>query len=247
MNIPTGLPQNIKDSLETITNAAKNSFGSDLVSVVLYGSAAEGRVRASSDVNLLIILKRFEKAGVDQIREPFRTAHVAVQMDIMFILESEIDQASEAFAVKFADIFSRNCILYGSNPFTSRSIPREAAIRRLRQIILNLRMRLRERYALVSLREEQLAPIIADFSGPLRACAASILKLEGGTPASPKEALNKIVSDLNDSRWQSLLTVISEVREQQILPAGTGGSVTFQLIELTTKLEERVQKLDKRG
>lgn len=247
MNTPPGLPQHVTDQLNAITDAAKQSFGADLAAVVLYGSAAEGRVRASSDVNLLLVLKRFEKEPVDRIRDAFRTAHAAVQMDIMFILESELGPASEAFAVKFADIFSRHCILHGDNPFTQRSIPRDAAIRRLKQILLNLRLRLRERYALVSLREEQLATVVADFSGPLRACAASILKLEGQSAASPKEALGKIVTDLNDARWQSLLTLISEAREQQVIPAGTGGAVMFQLMELTGKLEDRVQKLDTNG
>lgn len=247
MNTPQGLPQRITEQLDLITTQAKQSFGDDLVSVILYGSAAEGRVRASSDVNMLIVLKRFEKDHVDRIRNSFRTAHAAVQLDIMFILESELDQASEAFAVKFADIISRHIVLDGDDPFAQRSIPREAAIRRLKQILLNLRLRLRERYALVSLREEQLAGVVADFAGPLRACAAAILKLEGRGIFAPKEALLKIVAELQDAQWQSLMTHISEAREHQILPAGTGGSVMFQLMELTGKLEARVQQLDTNG
>lgn len=245
MNVPAGLPSQMRECLESFTEASKSSFGPDLSAVVLYGSGAEGRVRASSDINLLVVLKQFDRSRVDQIRDPFRVAHAAIQMDIMFILESEIDQASEAFAVKFTDILARHCVLYGNNPFTNRTIPRDATLRRLRQVLLNLRLRLRERYALVSLREEQLAPIIADCAGPLRACAASILKLEGKSAASPREALIAVVTELKEPAWQNLLAQISEAREQLNVPAGTGGSVLFQLIALTGKLEERVQKLGK--
>ena len=94
----TGLPQSIAETLDAFVAVAQRAFESDLRSIILYGSAAEGRLRASSDVNMLLILKRFDRERVDAIRESFRTAHAAIQLDIMLLLDSEIAQASEAFA-----------------------------------------------------------------------------------------------------------------------------------------------------
>ena len=72
----------------------------------------------------------------------------------------------EAFTVKFADIVGRHRVLYGNDPFSDRDLPRAALIRRLDQVLLNLQLRLRERYVLMGEREELLARVIADAAGP---------------------------------------------------------------------------------
>jgi predicted nucleotidyltransferase len=40
---------------------ANQAFGTDLLSITLYGSGAEGRLRETSDLNLIFVLKRFER------------------------------------------------------------------------------------------------------------------------------------------------------------------------------------------
>src|SRR6185436_3140946 len=175
---------------------AKGAFESDLVSVVLFGSAAEGKLRATSDVNILLVLRRFEQPRADRMREPLRLAHAAVQLNAMFVLEGELAAANEAFAVKFADIQARHRVLFGSDPFAGLGTPRDALIRRLRQVLLNQQLRLRERYVMLSLREEQLARVIADAAPPLRASAASLLQLEGRPAAAPKAALEQLVREM---------------------------------------------------
>ena len=45
---------------------AKRELGEDLSSIVLFGSAADGTMRASSDVNLILVLARFERSKVDR-------------------------------------------------------------------------------------------------------------------------------------------------------------------------------------
>lgn len=241
--LPTGLPATVVSALDTFIAAAKQAFEADLRSVILFGSAAEGRMRASSDVNLLLVLKRFDRARVDQIRNELRTAHAAIQLEVMFLIESEIGIAAEAFAVKFSDILARHRVLFGDNPLMSTAIPREATIRRLKQVLLNLRLRLRERYALVSLREEQLAAIIADNAGPLRACAATVLKLEGKEVTSPKEALSQLAAEFPGGPWQPVLDRISEARENLCMAPGDASRLMFNLMELATRLDERVGQL----
>jgi predicted nucleotidyltransferase len=43
--------------IDEFVAAARDAFGDQLVSVVLYGSAAEGALRATSDVNVLVVLR----------------------------------------------------------------------------------------------------------------------------------------------------------------------------------------------
>ena len=236
------LPAEVEQSISAFVEAAKTAFDTDLVSVVVYGSAAEGRMRATSDVNMLLVLKAFSQTRADRLREPMRLAHATVQMNAMFLLDTEVPAAMEAFAVKFADISARHRVLFGSDPFANLDPPRYAVVSRLKQVLLNLQLRLRERYVLVSLREEQLALVIADAAGPLRSSAVSLLHLEGQDVLSPKEALEKIVHELGDESLSNALHEVSTAREDRQLSPGKASPTLIGLIEITRLLRERVER-----
>jgi len=244
--LPSTLPPNVRRVLTEFVAAALAAFGDDLRAVVLYGSAAEGKLRASSDVNLLLVLAQFDRTKADQVREPLRSAHAAIQLTAMFLLEAEVPAAMQAFAVKFADITRRRIILHGADPFTGVAISRGAAIVRLKQTLLNLTLRWREAYISRSLREEQLIATIADAAGPLRACAATLLELEGQAVASPKEALEQVAASLTTASaagWADALSSLSQARQEGALPPGAAGPILFRLIELAQTMQARVSAL----
>jgi predicted nucleotidyltransferase len=233
------LPEDVRRVIDSLVDSARASFGDSLRSVILYGSAAEGRLRATSDVNLLFILSRFD--GVDSFREPYRFAQAAANVTAMFVLEEELADAAESFAQKFADIARRHVVLHGEDLVAHIEIPRRARVRRLQQSLLNLTLRLRASYVESSLREEQCAIAVADAAGPLRAGAASILELEGRGTLAPKEALETLVRELG--RFDSLLPHISEAREERVLPAGQAAKIMFETLELARALHERSHRL----
>ena len=243
MPTSNALPPQVEQSINTFVDAAKTAFGSDLVSIIMYGSAAEGRLRATSDVNTLLVLKRFDQAHADAMREPLRLAHATIQMNTMFLLETELPTAMEAFAVKFADIAARHRVLFGTDPFAAVEPSRDALVRRLKQVLMNLQLRLRERYVLLSLREEQLALVIAEAAGPLRSSAASLLHLEGQAVLAPKEALEKVVTEMADANFASVLLQMSTAREDRQLEPGQASPTLMGLIEVTRRLRERAELL----
>ena len=240
--MPPPLPEEIQRHLEVFVAAAQTTFGTDLAAAVLFGSAADGQLRATSDVNLLLLLKRFTPQAAGALRAPLRLAHAAIDLQVMFLLESELTQAADAFAVKFADIIARHRVLLGNDPFASLHTSRDAVLRRLRQVLLNQQVRMRERYMLLSLNEEQLAGAIADAAGPLRSAAASLAQLDG-RPLSGKQALEAFVDQLGDPALHAALQAMSTARETarlapgQALPAFTG------LMAITERLREHAEQM----
>jgi predicted nucleotidyltransferase len=224
--------------IDDLVAQARSALGDQLRAVILYGSAAEGRLRATSDINLLFVLTRFE--NVDALREPYRYAQAAANVTAMFVLESELPAAAEAFAQKFADIARRHTVLHGEDVVANISISREALVVRLRQVLLNLTIRLREMYMERSLREEQCAITVAESAAPLRTSSASILELEGRGLLHPKEALEVLAGELG---FVELLPHISEAREQRALPAGRGAEFLFATLQLARALYERSLRL----
>jgi predicted nucleotidyltransferase len=63
------LPAQVARVLTDFVSAAQTAFANELRGVVLFGSAAEGRLRATSDVNLLIILSNFDEARAGELRK----------------------------------------------------------------------------------------------------------------------------------------------------------------------------------
>lgn len=239
-NATPALSPAVERTLADLVAQARAALNDDLRSIVLFGSGAEGRLRATSDLNVLFVLRHFDAARIDPLREPLRLAHVAHRVAVMFLLGDELTDAAEAFAVKFADIRRRNRVLWGEPLLADMVITAAAQRRQLRQMLLNQLLRLRERYAALSLREEQLALVLAEAAGPLRVAAAALLELEHKPAASPREALVRLTNEIVGTNAEALLAQISGARENRTLPPGEAGPALLQLIGLVAALRTRL-------
>jgi predicted nucleotidyltransferase len=174
---PPVLPPTVTRILDGFVEAARETLGENLRSVVLFGTGAESRLRGTSDVNLIVVLERFEAMTIDRLREPYRLAQAAIPLHALFLLHSEIPAAAEAFAAKLDDVKRRRRVLFGEDPFAELEIPRAALEARLKQALLNTSLRLRSFYVERGLREEQLVRAVADAAAPCdrprRPCSSS--------------------------------------------------------------------------
>src|ERR1700731_2613084 len=113
----SGLPETVAAAITDFLQSALEIFGSDLRSVVLYGSGAEGRLRPASDVNLILVFSAFDPQKAAAIRAPYAAGEAAVRLTAMFLLESELHSACELFPQKFSDVLRRRRVLHGPDPF----------------------------------------------------------------------------------------------------------------------------------
>src|SRR5882672_509809 len=71
------LPAAAATILQEFVAVLAASLGSALESVILFGSAAEGRLRVTSDVNLLVVASDWTLEQLDSVREPLRSGRGA--------------------------------------------------------------------------------------------------------------------------------------------------------------------------
>jgi len=240
--IPEALPAEVRAWLSQSSQALIDCLGDELEALILFGSAAEGLMRASSDVNLLVLLRRFDPERIDRASGVLQDAAAAVELHPMFLLGSELSLAAESFSVKFDDIAHRHVVLYGKDLFAALTIPRALLVRRLQQVLFNLTLRLRTLYANGRAREESLAAVIADVAAPLRRSAYAILELRGDRPSSPKAALESLAAELGDD-WTSDLQNLSKAREDLHLGPGMAANLILRLSELSESLRQRAATL----
>ena len=238
-----GLPETVRRILSEVIDKSTATLGPNLRSIVLYGSGAENRLRPTSDINVIYILTSYDRGQVDPLRESLRFAYTTHRLSVMFLLESEINAAMEAFPVKFLDILKRRRILHGIDLFAEREILKSHSIFRLKQVLMNLKLRMRNLYAFRSLREEQLAIIIADLSGPIRSAAATLLELEGVPRMGPREAFQKVLKEQDPQNADLLQNRLTEARQNGILSPGLAAETFFHLLRNVELLYERATKL----
>ena len=227
------LPAAAQEVLGELLRSLQEAIGADLKCVLLFGSAAEGRLRPTSDINLLVLANRLNETQLNALRAPLKEGRAAAGLAAMFLETEEFSDACESFAVKFGDMKVRHRLLYGEDPFTTAEIPRDAAVRRLRQVLLNLKLRLRERYALEGDRNDRLALALADMTGPIRVAAATLLALRDGRDLAPKSALQEFCAE---PRWAACLGGLSAVHGGEVLSAADTRALVADVLELLAAL-----------
>jgi predicted nucleotidyltransferase len=235
-----GLPPRVATVLSGFVAEAQRAYEGELVSIVLFGSAVDGTLGPTSDVNLLLLLRSFHPDRMARIRGALLTAEAAIKLRVMFLLEAETAAAIELFAQKFADILRRHRIVYGADAFASVAVPREAEKFRLRQVLLNLTLRLREGFVLRGDRPEQVARILAEAFGPLRAAAATLLELEGSPASTADEALARVAAAIGPSAREAVaqLAAVHHGGRGAVSPAAL-----VEVIAIAVRLSERAARL----
>jgi predicted nucleotidyltransferase len=235
-----GLPTHVDTVLKDFVGEAQEALGGDLVSAVLFGSAADGRMKATSDVNLILVLGRFDPEKLARLSDALLTAEAAIQLHVMFLLESEIQAAVECFAQKFADILRRHRVIFGKDVFADTVVPRGAEIFRLRQILLNLTLRLRQVYVARGERAEQVAHVLADIFGAVRASVATLLELEGHLDSDSDTALTTVAKSFGVPGEAALASLVAAHERK---PLAEPRQALVQVIDFLSSLSARAAKL----
>jgi predicted nucleotidyltransferase len=236
-----GLPSNVATVLSAFLTAARNDLAADLISAVLFGSAAEGKLGPTSDVNVLLVLRTFAPDKIRRLRDAFLTAEAAIKLRVMFVLEDELASAAELFAQKFADMLRRHRTIFGKDVLGSLKVARQAEVFRLRQILLNLVLRLRESCIARGQRPEQIARILADMFGPLRAACATLLELEGGPASDSAAALASVAASFGPLGTEAAARVLSAHERAPVV--ASADDALFQVLTLTMQIFQRAARL----
>jgi predicted nucleotidyltransferase len=181
------IPTDIATTLDEFRAKSVEAFGDSLKSLLLFGSAAEGRLRATSDVNIVMVFSHLDLDRVKAWRSDVELLVAAIDLQPLILLEDEIAAAAEAFAVKYFDILHRRRVLHGTDPFAALKISDEALKRCVSQVLLNLALRLR--HTMYFGNDAGRTHALVETIGPLRASAVALLELTRQPLKEPREAL----------------------------------------------------------
>jgi hypothetical protein len=132
--------------LDQLVERLRKALGSDLVSVVLYGSAAVGDHNEKfSDYNVLCVLSQITPAQLGASETIFRWWREQGNPAPLLLTADEVRTSTDCFAIEFHDIKEHHRILYGSDVVSmleiDRSFYRAQVEHDLRAKLLRLRQK----------------------------------------------------------------------------------------------------------
>jgi hypothetical protein len=132
------------DKLAQFARDLELAAGSNLLSVILYGSAASGEFHAQhSDLNLLCLFERLDSEVLARIHPVTRRWARKGHRPPLVFQASRLAEAADVFAIELMDIKASHKVLHGSDLVAPLEVPltfhRLQVERELRQSLIRLR------------------------------------------------------------------------------------------------------------
>jgi len=110
-------------NLDQLVDKLRKALGPDLISVVLYGSAASGNHHGKySDYNVLCVLSQITPAQLRATEPIFRWWREQGNPAPLLLTDLEVRTSTDCFAIEFHDIREQHQILYGADVVSGLTI-----------------------------------------------------------------------------------------------------------------------------
>jgi predicted nucleotidyltransferase len=181
------LPPDLKQKLDGLRDALVDGLGDELVALVVYGSAVRGGwVAGRSDVDVIAVLRRDDRACLDRIANAIAIARTSARIETMLLTAAELPRAADVFPLLYDDVRSKHVLLHGDDPFAELAIADTHRRLRIEQELREARIRLRllpsEAPRLPRGLRGAVARKLKQMRGPLHA----LLALDGRPPADDR-------------------------------------------------------------
>ena len=170
-------------------------FDTDLVSVVLYGSAARGEYRPGvSDLNVLVLLREVSPAALRAAGELARAWVAEGNAPPLMLSALEWRRSTDVWAIEVADIRDAHLTLVGDDPFTGVVIRTEDLRLQCERELKGKQIQLRERYLLFAGQPEELGELLVRSFSTFLVLFRTVLRLSGGPGERDAEAVVRQVA-----------------------------------------------------
>src|ERR1041384_2039458 len=170
----------VHDALTGLLHDLTATHGTNLASVVLYGSVAAGdHVELRSDYNLLITLHRITPEDLRLAQAPMREwRRLGHPLPVYFTTE-ELNDAADVFPIEFHQMAKARVVLYGEDPFARLTLS-DANLRHQTEYELRSKfIQLRRMYIPASVSIEKLCDLMSDSLASFAALFRAVLLLHG--------------------------------------------------------------------
>ncbi len=178
-----------KTQLETLAASLEQALGSDLVSLVLYGSAARGDFSPGrSDVNLLLILADASPTRLRSIGPAVHAWVKAGHPPPLIFSRQGWRASTDVFPIEIEDMRQAHRVVRGQDPFVGLETSPADLRRELEREVLGKLLQLRAEYAASGPHPKALGALLANSAATFFVLFRAVLRLRGTVvPTTPGE------------------------------------------------------------
>jgi predicted nucleotidyltransferase len=188
--------------LSDLTQRAKAAFGDNLVSAILYGSAAMGDWNEGrSDLNVLCVLRSLSPDDLAHSEPVFRWWREQGNPPPLLLTEEEVRTSTDCFPMEFHDMQEHRKILYGADVIQDLVIDRTFYRAQVEHELRAKQIRLRQRSAEVLSNAERLTKLLTDSISTFCVLGRHALILSNREPRWKKD---EIIAALQDTLGTSM-------------------------------------------
>lgn len=170
--------------------ALEGIFDTELVSVVLYGSAARGEYRPGvSDLNVLVLLRELTPAALRAAGGLAREWVAEGNAVPLLLSVDELRRSADVWAIEVTDIQDAHLTLLGADPFEGVSVRPEDLRLQCERELKGKHIQLRERYLLSAGQPEELGDLLVRSFSTFLVLFRTVLRLAGEAGARDAESV----------------------------------------------------------
>jgi predicted nucleotidyltransferase len=228
-----------------IVDDYKQLFGDDLVSIILYGSAATGEyIPGKSDINFMIVLS---ERGIDALERTFKVIARWQKRNVatpLFLTEDYIRTSLDAFPVEYLNFQKAYEVAYGKDILKDLTIDRRFLRLQCEREIKGKLLLLREAFLETQGRGRHLQQLVAQSVRAFIAIFCGLLYLEGKElPRDSRQVVRQVCEtfELDHVLFERLL----DISEKKMKPGAAEMTGLFQsYLREIRSLWKRVDRLD---
>jgi hypothetical protein len=213
------IPKDPTEIFAELTDDYQTVFGDDLISIILYGSAAWVDYRpGKSDINFMIILS---EEGIEQLDKAFRTVakwrrrNVAIPL---FLTEGYIQSSLDVFPIEYLNFQQNHRLVFGNDVLKGLTFDLEDVRQQCEREIKGKLLLLREAFLETMGKGRRLKELIAPSLGAMTAIFEALLYLKGEPLLTEKRAVIDKTCELFDLDGP-LFTKLLDIKEEKLKPS----------------------------
>lgn len=180
----------MKQHFQAFIDDLRATHGSNLASVILYGSAAAGDfVPRQSDYNILIALNKIGPADLRNAHSCIREWRRMGNPVPVYFTVSELQNAADVFPIEFHQMSVAHKVLYGTDVLAGLTISDRFLRHQAEYELRSKLIQLRRQYIPASMSVEGLTSLMAESLSSFAALFRAVLIIKGVQPPATKHEI----------------------------------------------------------
>ena len=198
------------ERLKNLVERLHEATGTNLESVIVYGSAARGDFREGrSDLNVMCTMRSLGVADLARVAPVVKWwTGTEKQPAPLFFTRQELERSADVFAIEFLDMQDSHQVLYGNDVVAEIHVPLNLHRIQVEHDLRTVLIKLRQHFLREAGNPRELAAILAkSFSSVMTLLRHTLIALQEKTPASHKDVIAKLaaMSGANARAFEAVL------------------------------------------